>query len=271
VLETKDESVFLQALLPFVMNSERFTHFSIKNSKGSTNPYILFSDLAQYEFELPTMAEQKQLAEVLWQMTEVKNAYLALVEQTEQLVKSQFIELFGDLTTNPKGWRVEPWSEVLTIKNGKAHKNVSRADGAFPIYGSGGDMGRATQYLCDENVIIVGRKGTIDKPLLVREKIWIVDTAFGIEANSEVLHYEYLYQFCLFFDFQLLNKTVTLPSLTKNDLLKIKIQIPPLALQNRFAEFVRQADKSKFHLHTEWLTTYKILHILCKAICNKSE
>lgn len=92
VLETKDESILLQRLLPFIMQSERFVQHSIKRSKGSTNPYVLFFDLCDYEVDLPDIETQKKLAEVLWTIDEVKTAYKKLVVATDELVKSQFID-----------------------------------------------------------------------------------------------------------------------------------------------------------------------------------
>lgn len=72
VLETKDESILRQRLLPFIMLTDDFTKWSISKSKGSTNPYILFSDLANYVFELPDIARQDELVELLWQAYETK-------------------------------------------------------------------------------------------------------------------------------------------------------------------------------------------------------
>jgi type I restriction enzyme, S subunit len=76
----------------------------------------------------------------------------------------------------------------------------------------------------------------------------MVDTAFGIIPNSEILHYQYLFHFCRQFDFNRLNRAAVLPSLTKGDLMKIQMKIPPLELQNHFADFVQQTDKSKFKI-----------------------
>ena len=90
VLETKNENVFTQRLLPFLMYSESFTQYSINNSKGSTNPYILFSDLAKYEFCLPPIAEQRRLADLLWAANATREAYRKLLSITDDLVKSQF-------------------------------------------------------------------------------------------------------------------------------------------------------------------------------------
>ncbi len=103
VLETKNEQVLRHRLIPFIMLSEGFTQWSITKSKGSTNPYVLFSDLAGYEFELPSIEQQDKLVELLWGFVELQDAYNALLRQTDELVKSQFIELFGDPLENRKG------------------------------------------------------------------------------------------------------------------------------------------------------------------------
>ena len=72
VFETKDPHAFEQRLLPFIMLSKDFTTWSIAKSKGSTNPYVLFSDLADFEFELPPLEEQKVLVDKLWAATPIK-------------------------------------------------------------------------------------------------------------------------------------------------------------------------------------------------------
>ncbi len=91
VLETNDESVLLQRLLTFIMQSDRFVQHSIKRSKGSTNHYVLFSDLADYEVWLPDISEQKQLAELPWSMDRVRMNYNGLIQATDELVKPQLI------------------------------------------------------------------------------------------------------------------------------------------------------------------------------------
>ncbi|HEW0959721.1 TPA: restriction endonuclease subunit S [Streptococcus pneumoniae] len=155
--------------------------------------------------------------------------------------------MFGDVILNEKEWKVSKWNEILTIRNGKNQKQVEDADGKFPIYGSGGIMGYAKDWIVKKNSVIIGRKGNINKPILVRENFWNVDTAFGLEPVLEKINSEYLFYFCQLYNFEKLNKAVTIPSLTKSDLLNISIPLPPLALQNEFADFVVQVDKSQFN------------------------
>ena len=140
-------------------------------------------------------------------------------------------------------WKTYKLGEVLQIKYGKDHKHISEGD--IPIYGSGGIIGRANDYLCPNNTIIIGRKGNINKPLFVNQKFWNVDTAFGLVSNLELMEPRYLFFFCDIFDFEQLNKAVTIPSLTKKDLLQIEIPLPPLNLQQLFAQKIEAIEKQK--------------------------
>ena len=143
-----------------------------------------------------------------------------------------------------QGWEIKKLGEVCDIINGRNQKLVECTDGKYPIYGSGGIMGYASQFLCKEGTTIIGRKGTINKPIYVEEPFWNVDTAFGLQPkdtlNSKLLHY-----FCLHFDFLKLNKGTTIPSLVKADLLQIDIPyIPSLAEQERIVEILdREFEK----------------------------
>ena len=154
--------------------------------------------------------------------------------------------MFGEINA-PSKWEKKPWAELVTIQNGRDYKHIAVESGGYAVYGTGGEMARASDYLCPENTIIVGRKGTINNPLLVKEKFWNVDTAFGVIVGEQ-LHYQYFYGFCRMFDFSKLNKQAVLPSTTKADLLKIQIAVPPIELQEQFAAFVEQVDKSKFYI-----------------------
>lgn len=156
--------------------------------------------------------------------------------------------MFGDVINNKKTWPTKRWSYVLNIVNGKNQKKVECENGIYPICGSGGKIGKTNEYLTKENSVIIGRKGNINNPILMKTKFWNVDTAFGLEPNNKDINVEYLYKFCELFDFQRLNKTVTIPSLTKSDLLKIEIPVPPMKLQEEYRNFLAQVDKSKFLL-----------------------
>lgn len=150
---------------------------------------------------------------------------------------------------------LKQWSEILTIISGKNQKNVKSDTGQYPIYGSGGIIGYATEYLCEAGTTIVGRKGTIDKPIFVNERFWNVDTAFGI-SPSDVLDAKYLYYFCRQFNFKKLDKSTTIPSLAKRDLLQIKMPVPPIMEQRRIVSRIEELF-SKLDKGVETLQTIK--------------
>lgn len=135
------------------------------------------------------------------------------------------------------------FADVLEIKNGRNQKAVENPNGKYPIYGSGGIMGYADDYICDADTVIVGRKGSINNPIFVDEPFWNVDTAFGLEAKQGVLLPRYLYYFCKHFDFNRLNKAVTIPSLTKGDLLKIEIGLPSIEEQYRVVDKLSEIEE----------------------------
>ena len=147
----------------------------------------------------------------------------------------------------PKGWCLCRISSVVDIVNGKSQKNVESPTGKYPIYGSGGIIGKAMEYTCLAGSTIIGRKGTINHPIFVEENFWNVDTSFGMKANNQILEDKYFYCFCLYFDFSKLDKSSALPSLTKTAIGNLILPIPPLAEQQRIVakieELFSQLDK----------------------------
>ena len=145
------------------------------------------------------------------------------------------------------------FSDVLDIRNGRNQRQVENANGKYPIYGSGGVMGRATDFICDAGTVVIGRKGSINNPIFVDEPFWNVDTAFGLVAHRDVLLPKYLFYFCVNFDFERLNTTVTIPSLTKANLLQIEINVPDMDEQRHVVSVLdkicRLTDLQQQELH----------------------
>lgn len=139
-------------------------------------------------------------------------------------------------TSKPRfvGERVK-LGDVLQVVNGKNQKAVKDENGQYPIYGSGGQMGWASSYICPADTVIIGRKGNINKPIYVSEPFWNVDTAFGLVAKPELLDARYLYHFCKHYDFGKLNTTCTIPSLTRKNIEGILLRLPSLGGQKETA------------------------------------
>jgi len=234
--------------LKFALQSKNVKNYFKKFSAGGVQLNLSKKEILNAPIVLPTIEEQKILVNLF--KTIESFIYLRKKEllNLNLLNKSLFTTMFGDIKTNDKNWEIYYWKDILNIKNGKNQKQVEDINGKYPIYGSGGIIGRSNAYICNENSIIIGRKGNINKPILVKEKFWNVDTAFGLEVKSEKMSYHYLYYFCLFYDFEIHNKAVTIPSLVKSDLEKIVLPVPPIELQNKFAERIEKIAKLSFIL-----------------------
>ena len=214
-------------------------------AKGVAQPVIAASEVEKQLISIPPFTKQEKIVTELNCLSNIIEWKKQQLEELDKLAQAIFYDMFGDPITNEKGWEMYKWDDVLRIINGKNQSKVEAISGEYPIYGSGGAMGRANSYLCPENTIILGRKGNINKPIYVKEKLWNVDTAFGLVANEHIIHSIYLYFYCIIYDFMQHNKAVTIPSLTKSDLLKIQIPIPPLSLQQQFAEKIEVIEKQK--------------------------
>jgi type I restriction enzyme S subunit len=126
VLETKNPRVFLQELLPFLMLTDEFTEHSVRESKGSTNPYINWPDIAKFEFPLPPIEEQKRIAKILWAGDDAYNlqcsSYDNLMSTKRALLNRLTIKGIGKKATQhtrigeiPSDWKVRTVKDVTTI------------------------------------------------------------------------------------------------------------------------------------------------------------
>ena len=112
-------------LLPFIIQNERFFEHAVQGSAGSLSPRVKWEHLASYEFDLPPLSEQKILADKLWAAYRLKESYKKLLAATDEMVKSQFIEMFGTLD--------EPKVEVkklidVVLSSGQYGSNTSATD-----------------------------------------------------------------------------------------------------------------------------------------------
>ena len=142
----------------------------------------------------------------------------------------------------PRTWCICKLNAVVNIVNGKTQKEVKDVNGVYPIYGSGGIIGYAKEYLCLSGSTIIGRKGTINNPILVNENFWNVDTAFGMKP-IDIVDDAYFFYFCQSFDFSQLDKSTALPSLTKTVIGNLLLPVPPYNEQKRIVTVIRRYEQ----------------------------
>ena len=218
IIEDDSDGLLFMPYLYFFMES--YIDELRKQSIGGVIKYIKLKNLTDALIELPSIEVQRKIVNIISKSKEIISKKENEFELLDELVRARFVEMFGEIDDCDR-WKIKIWNEVVTIQNGRDYKKVLVNDGGYPVVGTGGEIARASGYLCPENTIVVGRKGSINNPMLMKEKFWNVDTAFGVIPNSDYLHYQYFYYFCKFYNFMKLNKATTLPSTTKADLLKI--------------------------------------------------
>lgn len=135
-------------LLPFIIQNDFLFDFAVGKSAGSLSPRVKWTHLKEFAIELPLMPEQSKLAETLWSINETKNAYEDLINKTDELVKSQFIEMFGDIENNQKGYPIKQIDEFSDLFAGATPSTKVSAywkNGTIPWMSSGEvHMGRVT-------------------------------------------------------------------------------------------------------------------------------
>ncbi|WP_312543646.1 restriction endonuclease subunit S [Pantoea eucalypti] len=124
----------------------------------------------------------------------------------------------------PKSWTICRLKNLATIKNGQDYKSV-QADDGYPVMGSGGQFTFASKFMYDKPSVLLGRKGTIDKPLYINEPFWTVDTMYYTELN-EGFDAKYLHYLALTIQFSRYSTNTALPSMTQEHLSNYKFSVP---------------------------------------------
>ena len=148
--------------------------------------------------------------------------------------KPSGVEWLGDV---PERWRVVQFKRLVKICNGKDYKNVEDANGLYPVIGSGGEFARASGYLFKGKSVLIGRKGTIDRPLYFDGPFWTVDTMFYTEITEHV-DPKFVYYLALNFPFTFYSTNTALPSMTQEVLSANPVTFPPLQEQTAIAAFL---------------------------------
>jgi type I restriction enzyme S subunit len=147
--------------------------------------------------------------------------------------KASGVEWLGDV---PDGWGVVQFKQCVEIQNGSDHKHIEQSEG-YPVFGSGGIFAYASDFLYDGESVLLGRKGTVDKPLHVTGRFWTVDTMYWTKIRPNTSG-RYVYYLAVTIPFDYYSTNTALPSMTKGALSSHLVTLPPLAEQTAIADFL---------------------------------
>ena len=287
VIEANAEKIHPD-LLPFIMQNDSLFDFAVGKSAGSLSPRVKWEHLRGYEFELPDMDKQRELAELLWAMDATKKSYQELVTATDELVKSQFIERFGDEKISECRWPIKKMEDIFSITSSRRIlKSEWRSEGEIPFLRVR-DMVRLANgepldnefYVTeefynsrpdDEKVrsgdIIVSATSTIGKTYIIKdgERFYFKDADVllfrkkGIPINETYFTYS-LGMPTVWRQIEGGLGATTVAHFLISKAEKLLQPLPPIELQEEFEQLVQQSDKSKFELEqalSELTATYK--------------
>ena len=253
------EDVICKEFLPFFISSEAFLNEAIRISVGGLSPTINWKDIKELEFDLPSLAEQKVLAEKLWAAYEVKQSYLKMIAATEEMVKAQFVEMFGNPVTNTKGWATMSISEVAPEEPSKDKTKGSVWILNLDMIES--NTGKVIDKIFEEdsnllsvapfdegNVLYSKLRPYLNKVVIPDGKGYATTELVPLRPKQDKLNltfFSHLLRSSNFVSFANGIATGTkMPRMPLNDLRKFKCILPPLNLQREFEAIADQSDKS---------------------------
>ena len=289
VIEAKEDKI-IPELLPFVIQNDDLFDFAVGKSAGSLSPRVKWAHLQNYEFELPNKQKQHELAKVLWAIEDTRKSYQQLIKRTDELVKSQFIELFGLVDENPYEFPRVPITEVCDFQGGsqppKKDWIKKEKDGYIRMLQirdftqsekDNIEYVKITNSIktCKEEDVLIGRYGaSVGKILTGLSGAYNVAIMKSIPDLSK-LNRTYLRYYFLSDEFQGYVLSVSASraaqaGFSKEDLNRMQILLAPIELQKQFERLVVQSDKSKFgkemcdkwilEIQNSWYQMYRILH-----------
>jgi len=253
VIQAKPDRI-LPELLPFIIQNDALFDFAVGKSAGSLSPRVKWEHLKNYEFELPEMDKQRELAGLLWAMDATRKSYQRLIAATDELVKSQFIEMFGDVGMASKDFPMAPVADVCEELFAGGDKPADNApeksdDYPYPVYSNGegpnGLLCYSKDYRVSKEAITISARGAIGYSA-IREPFFTPVVRLLTVVPKASMNIVFLK---FFIDASKLTGTGSSQGqLTLPEFKKLVVPIPPMELQEQFAAFVRQSDKSKYCL-----------------------
>ena len=244
---------------------------------GATIPHLSRASLEDLKLPKPSLETQKKIVEVLDKAQSLIDKKKEQIELLDELVKSRFVEMFGDISKNPKGWENKKLGKLGTVKSSKRVFVNELVESGIPFYrgtevgalSTGGKI-EPTLFITKEHYEILKKStgvpiiGDLLLPSICPDgRIWIVNTeeefyfkdgrVLWIHLENCSINSVFLkYMLCEKFnrDYNKIASGTTFAELKIFSLKDIDVILPPIELQNEFAEFVTQTDSIRSKMET---------------------
>lgn len=206
--------------------------------------HVKKSDLIKLHVPLPPLYEQNAIIEALRDVDELIASLDQLIAKKRDLKQAAMQQLLTG-KTRLQGfsgeWETKRLGDALTICHGKSQKHIEDDAGVYPILATGGEIGRTNSYLCEKPSVLIGRKGTIDKPQYLDKPFWTVDTLFYSDIRDPYSAKFIYYAFCMI-NWRGYNEASGVPSLNARTIEGISFKCPEPAEQTAIAAVLSDMD-----------------------------
>lgn len=273
VLRTKDENVLLQDYLALVIQNDKFWRFFEQNKSGSVNYLMNWKEMRNYEFDLPDIEIQRKISTIAWSFEKTRLAYKKLIEKTDELIKGNFVEMFGLPGSDEKGWGLTTLGECCDLNPRRPKDMDTNLEYSFVAMSSVTENGiidssitRPYSEICKgftyfaENDVLFAKitpcmengKGCVAKGL--HNSAGFGSTEFHVLRPIKGKSNPYwLYYITMFSNFRIDAEKVMTGTggqrrVPISYLSEYNIALPPIKLQEQFENIVKQSNKSKLEL-----------------------
>ena len=266
-IRIRNPAVIYKPFLFHLLNSDYFENKCILASQGVAQKNMSTEWLKEYPIPSFSMDKQMEIASIFDKIDDLIARRKEQVRNMDQAVKSRFIELFGDQTANPYGWQQTSIGACCTLKSGMSLPADKENEGGAIPYVKVGDMNypgneqyitTSSRFVSEQTagtgvfpvgtVVFPKRGGAIgtNKKRLTSLPICADLNVMGVTAGRRLTP-QYLMAYFDTVDLGTLNNGSSVPQINNKDIAPLLICIPPMALQEQFAAFVEQTDKSKYY------------------------
>jgi type I restriction enzyme S subunit len=233
-----------------ILKNNQFISYVMKSAKGVKMPRGDLSSIKNYPVAYPKENEQQEIADCLSSLDELitaENHKLKALKIHKKGLMQQLFPAEGETVPklrfpefqNQTTWKKKPFSKLFEIGGGKDHKGLSNGD--IPVYGSGGYMRSVNKFLYDGESPCIGRKGTINKPMLLTGKFWTVDTLFYTHSFKDCIP-QFIFLLFQNINWLNLNEAGGVPSLSKVIINKVEVMIPDIDEQQQITSCIMSID-----------------------------
>lgn len=249
-----------------------FLHYIAMNKTETAVPHLSLNDIREFKINVPSLEEQQRIGRYfeilnhlitlhqrkLDKMKKFKKAMLEKMfpKKDEKIPEVRFVGFTDD-------WEQRKLGEIVNVCSGRDYKHLS--EGSIPVYGTGGYMLSVNEALSySEDAIGIGRKGTIDKPYILKAPFWTVDTLF-YAVPEKLKNIDFIFDIFQKIDWRKKDESTGVPSLSKEAINSTEIVIPKQDEQNRIGIFFHYLD----HLITLHQRQLKKLKSIKKSMLEK--